>query len=135
MCPQLRHAPPLLALVQRENRRDDPENLTAKRIAMALRFRKRIKLFSGLRINLSKSGVSASIGTPGATINLKSGRKSRATLGIPGTGLSDSFNIADRASHQQEGDAGSSIFGLFILAAFVLAIFAVAYFFGVVFVR
>ena len=102
---------------------------------MSFRFRKSIKLFPGVRINLSKSGVSTSIGTRGATINLKSGRKARGTVGIPGTGLSDSFNLSDDAPHQQESDAGSSILGLFILAAFVLAIFAVAYFFGVVFVR
>ncbi len=33
---------------------------------MGLRFQKRIRLFTGLRINLSKSGVSASIGRRGA---------------------------------------------------------------------
>ena len=102
---------------------------------MPLRFRKRIKLFSGLNINLSKSGLSASIGRPGATINLKSGRKARATLGIPGTGISDSFSIADDPPHQHEGQPGSSILGLIILAVFVIVIFAIAYFFGVVFVR
>ena len=44
--------------------------------------RSTIKLFPGLKINLSKSGVSTSIGGPGATINI-SNRGTRGTLGIP----------------------------------------------------
>ncbi len=54
---------------------------------MGFRCRKSIRLFPGVRINLSKSGVSTSIGTPGATINI-SERGTRGTVGIPGTGLS-----------------------------------------------
>jgi hypothetical protein len=54
---------------------------------MGFRFRKSIKLFPGIRINLSKSGVSASIGRPGATVNI-SDRGTRSTVGLPGTGIS-----------------------------------------------
>ena len=54
---------------------------------MGLRFKKSIKIFPGVRINLSKSGVSTSIGGRGATINF-SKRGTRATVGIPGSGLS-----------------------------------------------
>ena len=54
---------------------------------MALKFRKRIKIAPGINLNLSKSGVSTSIGKPGATINVGK-RGVRATLGIPGTGVS-----------------------------------------------
>jgi Protein of unknown function (DUF4236) len=36
-----------------------------------LRFRRSIKLFPGVKINLSKTGVSTSIGRPGATVNLR----------------------------------------------------------------
>lgn len=54
---------------------------------MAFRFQKRIKIAPGLRLNISKTGVSTSIGTNGATVNLgKDGAQS--TVGIPGTGLS-----------------------------------------------
>jgi Protein of unknown function (DUF4236) len=54
---------------------------------VGLRFRKSIKLFPGVRINLSKSGISASLGVPGATLNIgKLGL--RSTVGIPGSGLS-----------------------------------------------
>lgn len=56
---------------------------------MALRFRKSIKIAPGLRINLSKSGVSTSIGGKGITANL-SKRGTRITTGIPGTGISSS---------------------------------------------
>lgn len=54
---------------------------------MAFRFQKRIKVAPGIRLNLSKSGVSASAGVSGATVNI--GAKGvRGTAGIPGTGLS-----------------------------------------------
>lgn len=63
---------------------------------MGLRFRKSIKLFPGVRINLSKSGISTSIGKPGATVNL-SERGVRGTVGIPGTGLSYSERLTSTA--------------------------------------
>lgn len=54
---------------------------------MAFRFQKRIKVVPGIHLNLSKSGVSTSVGTNGATVNVgKDGVK--GTAGIPGTGLS-----------------------------------------------
>ncbi len=54
---------------------------------MPLKFRKRIRLLPGIWLNISKSGVSTSIGGKGATVNIgKQGTKS--TLSIPGTGLS-----------------------------------------------
>ncbi|HJR57610.1 MAG TPA: DUF4236 domain-containing protein [Rhizomicrobium sp.] len=52
-----------------------------------LRFQKRLKLLPGLKINLSKSGASATVGTKGAGVNI--GRDGITTnAGIPGTGLS-----------------------------------------------
>ena len=54
---------------------------------MGFRFRKRIKLFPGVWFNVSKSGVSTSIGGKGLTVNLK-GNKAKTTANIPGTGLS-----------------------------------------------
>ncbi len=55
---------------------------------MSLRFQKRIKIFPGVYINLSKSGISASVGGHGATVNVGSTGKKMVTVGIPGTGLS-----------------------------------------------
>jgi len=54
---------------------------------MGFRLRKTIKVFPGLTLNLSKSGVSASVGVRGAKVTVgKTGV--RKTAGIPGTGLS-----------------------------------------------
>jgi hypothetical protein len=51
------------------------------------RFRKTFTIFPGVRINLSKTGVSSSLGGRGATLNVgKQGPM--VTLGVPGTGLS-----------------------------------------------
>jgi Protein of unknown function (DUF4236) len=49
---------------------------------MGFRFRKRIKIIPGVWFNLSKSGISTSIGGKGLTINLKDG-KTKTTVGIP----------------------------------------------------
>ncbi|WP_283743024.1 DUF4236 domain-containing protein [Sideroxydans sp. CL21] len=54
---------------------------------MGLRFRRRIKILPGVWFNLSKSGISTSIGGKGLTVNLKGG-KTKTTVGIPGSGLS-----------------------------------------------
>lgn len=56
---------------------------------MAFRFRKSVKLAPGIRFNVSKSGVSTSIGRRGATVNI-SKRGTRVTAGLPGTGISAS---------------------------------------------
>jgi len=54
---------------------------------MGFRFRRRIKIIPGFWFNVSKSGISTSIGGKGLTVNLKNG-KTRTTASIPGTGLS-----------------------------------------------
>jgi hypothetical protein len=52
-----------------------------------LRFQKRWRILPGLKINLSKSGASATLGPRGAGVNIgKDGITTNA--GIPGTGLS-----------------------------------------------
>ncbi|MDE1487658.1 DUF4236 domain-containing protein [Xenorhabdus bovienii] len=68
---------------------------------MALKFRKRIKIAPGVYINVSKSGISTSIGGKGATINIgKNGTK--ATVGIPGTGLSYSTKLSGKKEASQQ---------------------------------
>ncbi len=53
---------------------------------MGFRLFHRVRIIPGLRLNLSKTGVSASIGTRGAWFTI--GRKgTRTTVGLPGTGL------------------------------------------------
>ena len=53
---------------------------------MGIRFRKRIKILPGVNLNLSKSGISTTIGVKGASVNIgKNGVYGNA--GIPGTGI------------------------------------------------
>lgn len=67
---------------------------------MGFKFRKRIKIAPGININLSKSGISTSIGKPGATINI--GKKGvKATVGVPGSGFSYSQNLSKSSSQGQ----------------------------------
>jgi|SoiMethySBSTD1v2_1073268.scaffolds.fasta_scaffold03225_13 uncharacterized protein DUF4236 len=51
------------------------------------RFRKTFSVLPGVKINLSKTGVSTSLGGKGATLNVGHGKR-MVTVGIPGTGLS-----------------------------------------------
>ena len=53
---------------------------------MGFRFFKRFQIFPGISINLSKTGISVSVGITGARLTFgKHGI--RKTIGIPGTGL------------------------------------------------
>jgi len=54
---------------------------------MGFRLRKSIKLFGGIKLNLSKSGVGISAGVKGARVSIGP-RGTRTTLSVPGTGLS-----------------------------------------------
>lgn len=59
---------------------------------MGLRLRKSIKLVPSLKLNLSKSGMSLTAGRRGACVNFSS-RGTRATVGMPGTGISYSAKL------------------------------------------
>lgn len=54
---------------------------------MGFRFQKRIGILPWLRVNLSKGGVSTSLGPRGADVNIGRGGVT-TNAGIPGTGLS-----------------------------------------------
>ncbi len=51
------------------------------------RIRQIVRLGPLMRLNLSKTGVSLSLGNPGLTVNLGRGRR-RTTISAPGTGIS-----------------------------------------------
>lgn len=95
---------------------------------MGFRFRKSISLFPGVRLNLSKGGISTSIGRPGATINVGK-RGVRGTVGLPGSGLSYSDMLFSRRRRSQADDAydGSTdgVAGFPIRKAVVVAMVAV----------
>lgn len=61
-------------------------HLVTERGGVGFRFRRRINLFPGLTLNLSGSGVSATVGVPGANFNV-SHRGVYGTAGIPGSGF------------------------------------------------
>lgn len=52
-----------------------------------MRFRRSLRIAPGVRLNVSKTGLSTSLGRRGFTLNLR-GDRVRATTSIPGTGLS-----------------------------------------------
>ena len=69
---------------------------------MGFRFRRSIRLFPGVTLNLSRSGVSTSIGVKGARVTLgKNGV--RETISAPGTGLS--YTHLDRSATTPRGAA------------------------------
>ena len=53
---------------------------------MGIRFRKYIKILPGVRLNISKSGVSTRIGPRGLSVNIGK-RGTYLNAGIPGTGI------------------------------------------------
>ncbi|WP_353218518.1 DUF4236 domain-containing protein [Pseudomonas asiatica] len=69
---------------------------------MALRLRKSFKIAPGLRINVSKGGISTSIGGKGVTANIGK-RGTRVTTSIPGTGLSASKLYRRKAGQPKTG--------------------------------
>src|SRR5215204_5487484 len=55
---------------------------------MTWRFRKSVKLFPGVRLNLTNRGISTTVGVRGlASVNIGT-RGTHLNLGVPGTGLS-----------------------------------------------
>lgn len=53
---------------------------------MGVRYRKSVKL-GPVRVNLSKSGVSYSVGVKGARVTKRADGRVQTTVGVPGTGL------------------------------------------------
>lgn len=86
---------------------------------MGFRFYKSVKLLPGIRLNISKSGLSTSLGGPGATVNFGP-RGVRQTLGLPGTGLSyvttEGYGGSDGTSGFNPGCLVLLVLGLFALA-------------------
>ena len=72
---------------------------------MGIRFRKSVKLGSGTRLNLSKSGVGFSFGAKGMRISKKADGGTRSTLSVPGTGIS--YVSETNGTSQSTSDAGT----------------------------
>jgi hypothetical protein len=85
---------------------------------MGFRFRRRLSLGPGLRLNFSKSGVSTSVGGRGAWFTFGP-KGTRTTVGLPGTG----FSYTEQTSAKQKSPArrGSTL----AVAVLVLAVILV----------
>nr|DAF59935.1 MAG TPA: Protein of unknown function (DUF4236) [Siphoviridae sp. ctGz830] len=64
---------------------------------MDLRFKKSVKLGKGLKLNVSKNGLSVSAGVKGARVSMNSKGKVKGTVGLPGTGLSYSSTLNSKS--------------------------------------
>lgn len=83
-------------------------------------FRKRIKIAPGINLNVSKSGVSSSIGGNGFSVT--TGKKGTyVNTSIPGTGIYDRKKISGSTSNSSSEDRVSS-FGCALFIVFAMAI-------------
>ena len=95
---------------------------------MGLRFYRRIRVFPGITLSLSRRGLSTSVGVKGAHVTVGHGQV-RETVGLPGSGISytESQRLAraDGAGAEQvQGDArGRFTFGR-VLRWLVVGFFA-----------
>ena len=92
---------------------------------MGFRLRKSIKILPGVRLNVSKSGVSASVGVHGLTTNIKPGRKARTTVGVPGSGVSYSVTHDDKQQPRSGNNFLVLVLWVVVIAALVGAFFPV----------
>jgi hypothetical protein len=69
---------------------------------MGIRFRKYIKLMPGVRLNLSKSGVSTTVGPRGLNMNIGK-RGAYLNTGIPGTGVFARTKLSENSSQVAAG--------------------------------
>ncbi|HEX5315045.1 MAG TPA: DUF4236 domain-containing protein [Candidatus Kapabacteria bacterium] len=65
---------------------------------MGIRFRKYINILPGVRLNLSKSGVSTRIGPRGLSVNIGK-RGTYLNAGIPGTGIFEREKLSTTGDH------------------------------------
>lgn len=72
---------------------------------MALRFRKSITIFPGVKINIGKTGPSLSVGVPGFRKTYHTDGRVTTTVGLPGTGLS--WTETSRPNQQRSSAAST----------------------------
>jgi hypothetical protein len=95
---------------------------------MSFRFQRRIKILPGLRLNVSKTGISWTVGTRGASVTARDG-KLTGNVGIPGTGLSYRKRLelpeseTDSQQTQTEPQRSSAPSWLLFLAVLAVGIF------------
>jgi len=93
---------------------------------MPIRFRKSFRIFPGVLINFSRSGISTTVGSRGfhLTFNKNGVRQS---VGIPGSGLSESSYLIKNGSEQNSAsEHGTRAVGCFPWGCLVFIIIALA---------
>ncbi len=88
---------------------------------MGFRFQKRIRIFKGLTLNLSKSGTSWTLGGRGASVNVR-GEKVTGNVGVPGTGMSYRETLSNGSDGEQRDAARPGGFRMFIWVAALVVI-------------
>ncbi len=89
---------------------------------MGFRFQKRIRIFKGLTLNLSKSGSSWTVGRPGVSVNIK-GEKVTGNVGIPGTGLSYRQSLNQSGTPEESAMRRSGVRVLFWLVLVAVVVY------------
>ena len=79
----------------------DRHDLPAQSLSMGFRFFRRVRILPGVTLNLSKRGMSTSVGVRGAHVTVGHG-KVRETAGIPGSGM---FYTTTQDAHQTHAEA------------------------------
>lgn len=90
---------------------------------MSIRMRKSFNLGNGVRVNVSKSGIGASVGVKGAKITKTANGAVRKTVSVPGTGLSYvSQTKKTKKNNVSRQGATKAPLGLFGIVLRVLAV-------------
>ena len=92
---------------------------------MSLRFRRRVKLFPGITMNLGLHGAGLSVGPRGLHVGLNR-RGLYSSAGIPGTGLYAVHHYRTGEGHQVRGGFLLGPFLLGVLIAVALVIIGIA---------
>lgn len=71
---------------------------------MPVRIRKSFNLFPGVKVNMSKGGMSITVGRKGFHLNF-SKRGVRQTVGLPGSGISESSYIFKNKADEDKKEA------------------------------
>lgn len=90
---------------------------------MGFRFKKSFKIIPGVKLNVSKKGLSSiSLGGKGVSMNFgKKGR--RTTVGIPGTGMSYTSSSRHRRTRKKSSGGCGGLILLIIIVMVVVWLF------------
>ena len=96
-----------------------------------MRFQKRIKILPGITLNISRKGVSTSLGAPGARVTYGHGQK-RTTVGLPSTGISHSHSQVEKTTPaeppqtEQENDRANLLIGIGFIAFLIFGAWVIS---------